>query len=305
MNSMNSKVLSGLLLICLSAAIVAAQAQDRAAPTSVDGATSFDYSSQMHIFSYKLSNPSVNPGPIETLVVKFDPRVDVVTGITSPEGWRAFVSPSRGTLMWAATGYKPPPADDLSTEVTPSDYAVAPGTTAAGFSFKSFGAPGSGVVISQSYAPVAVLPDGADPADFENSASISTLPEENGYQLTSTVPMPTSKWTGVQPASSNFLVFVNVADKAIFRQSALIVYRLAIGGETVNQTTLKVLLNKVDVTAKFQWNDQYRGYVARFLPGTGVLRSGSNTIQTSISGTVPSSTRVVTDTDRATFSFTP
>jgi hypothetical protein len=216
-------------------------------------------------------------------------------------------SPEKGSIMWAAVGFLDPEAEDPCGNIPPSDYAISSGDKLAGFSFDSFGPPGSGMAITQSYAPLYMPQSDVEFEALESSRELSTLPEDNGYQLSVITAVPDSDWTGNRrPAVDGFLVFANVANKASFRGSAMIVLRLAAGGETVDANTLRVLLNSVDVTAAFAWSEQYNGYAATFLPGGSPLKSGTNVLITSVDGVVPGTVdRMATDTDRLTFDFTP
>ena len=284
-----------------------ALAGTRSQPVSVTASTSYDPSSHMHVYAYSVSNPTTNTAPLDTLVLKLQPGVDLVTGFTAPPGWRSFYSAEKGTVMWAAVGYLDAEAADPSGNIPPSDYAVAPGGTLTGFSIRSFSPPGAGTAITQTYAP---LPAPTTPEELEaveNDRNLSTLPEDNGYSLTTTVPIPDVDWLGNRrPAVDGFLVFANLVDKSSFSGSSLVVFRLGSAGETVDKATLRVSLNSVDVTSLFVFDSEYNGYVALFDPGTSPIKSGTNVLRTSVDGIVPGTgDRVATDTDRVTFNFTP
>lgn len=282
-------------------------AGDRAQPSMVSSSHQFSSATQLYTYSYAVTNPTGSAAPVDTLVVMLEPGVDVVTNLRAPPGWRAIYASEKGSIMWAAIGFLDPEAEDPSGNIPPSDYAISPGDTLAGFSFDSFGPPGPGLAITQSYAPLYMPQMDAEFESLESSRELSTLPEDNGYQLSVITAIPDADWTGNRrPAVDGFLVFANVANKASFRGSVMIVLRLAAGGEQVDPNTLDVLLNSINVTGSFAWSEQYSGYAATFLPGASPLRSGTNVLITSVDGVVPGTTgRIATDTDRLTFDFTP
>lgn len=296
---------SAALVIALLACAPLASAGDRAQPALVADSNTYDSATHLHTYSYVLSNPSSNTAPLETFVIKLQPGVDVVTDFKAPPGWRVFYSAEQGTVMWAAVGYLDPEASDPSGDIPPSDFALQPGTSLAGFSLKSFGPPGTGLAITQSYAPLFAATDDVDVEAAENDQSISTLPEDNGYRLTTILPVPDADWTGNRrPAVDGFLVFANLKDKSTYAGSVLVVLRLGSAGEEVDATTLNVTLNSVDVTNLLVWSDQYQGYAAVFAPHSSPVRIGTNTLRTSVQGIVPGTLdKIATDTDRLTFEF--
>lgn len=300
----HSNLTSSFLCAILLAITPACLAGNRAQPTVLVASSYLDPATHMYVYSYTITNPVTNTAPVDTLVLKLQPGVSVMTGFQAPPGWRAFYSNDK--LMWAAIGFFDPNAQDTYGDTPPSDYALAPGRSLGGFVVRSFGAPGTGTAITQTYAP---LPHPANEDEMEAMTadqSISDLPEENGFNLTTTLPYPDVDWTGNRrPSVDGFLVFGNLTDKSSFKGSALIVLRLGSAGEVVYKNTLHVLLNGFDVTTSFIWSDQYKGYAATFGIGSPIV-SGTNVLHTSVDGIVPGTTnRVATDTDRVTFTFTP
>lgn len=298
-----------IAVIGLVTALAAADghAGDRAQPSVLSSSYEFDTATHLYTYHYVLSNPVDNTAPLDTLVIKFEPGVDVITDFQSPPGWTVFDSLDQERVMWGATGFLDPEADDPSGNIPPSDYAVPPGGSLAGFSFKSFSPPGTGVAITQSYAPLYALQSPEDFEEADKGGEHSTLPEENGFRLSTTVPIPDLDWSGNRrPAVDGFLVFANVQDKSTYTGSALVVLRLAGAGETVDVASLRVELNGNDVTGMFAWSDQYKGYAATFALGSSPIQPGPNVLRTSIEGIVPGTTdRRATDTDRLTFDFVP
>lgn len=282
-------------------------AGDRAQPSSLSHSDQFDPATHLYTYHYVLLNPSDNTAPLDKLLIVLEPGVDVVTDFESPPGWRVFYSTEWGRVMWAATEYLDPEGEDPTGNIPPSDYAVPAGASLAGFSFKSFSPPGAGAAITQSYAPLYRPQSPEEFEEAERSTEHSTLPEDNGFRLSTTVPIPDLDWSGNRrPAVDGFLVFANVQDRSTYAGSALVVLRLASAGETVDVASLRVLLNGNDVTGTFAWSDQYNGYAATFAPGSSPILAGPNVLHTSVDGIVPGTTdRRATDTDRLTFDFTP
>jgi hypothetical protein len=307
MNVFN-RVVARSALACAGALVaLVCHAGDRAQPSQLSVTHSFASSTHLYTYRYTLTNPAGSAAPLDTLVVKLEPGVDVVTNFRAPPGWRAFHAPEKGTVMWAATGFLDPNAETTDGDIPPSDYAIAPGQSLAGFSFDSFGPPGVGVAISQSYAPLLMPQSDAEFEALETDLGTSTLPDDNGYRLATTVPVPDADWSGNRrPSVDGFLVFANVQDKATFQGAALIVFRLAGAGESVDAASRKAYLNGSDVTADFVWSSQYNGYAATFAMGASPLKAGTNVLRTSVDGIVPGTTdRLATDTDRVTFELLP
>lgn len=282
-------------------------AGDRALPSALRDSNHFDSATHLYSYYYTLSNPNGNAAVLDTLVIKLEPSVDVVTDLKSPPGWRVFYSVEQGTVMWAATGYNEPEAEDPSGNVPPSDFAVVPGASLAGFSLKSFSPPGAGLAITQSYARLYSPQSDEEFEALETNKDVSTLPDDNGFRLSTIVPVPDADWTGNRrPAVDGFIVFANIGSKTAFQGSALIVFRLGSGGETVDASSLHVLLNGSEVTSTFRWSDEYKGYAAVFALGSSPIKAGSNVLRTSVEGIVPGTVgRHATDTDRLTFDFAP
>lgn len=307
MNHFNLIAARGLLACVAALAATTAVAGNRAQPSQLADNQTYASATHLHTYHYTLTNPAGSAEPLDTLVVKLEPGVDVVTNFRAPPGWRAFYSSEKGTVMWAATGYFDPNAETPDGDIPPSDYALAPGGSLAGFSFDSFSPPGAGVAITQNYAPLYTPQSDEEFDALENSPEFSRLPEDNGYRLTTVVPVPDTDWIGNRrPSVDGFLVFANVQDKATFQGSALVVFRLASAGESVDATTLRAYLNGADVTANFAWSSEYNGYAGSFALGTSPLKTGNNVLRTSVDGIVPGTTdRVATDTDRVTFDLVP
>jgi hypothetical protein len=298
-----SVLCAGVVVIFFSAICFAGNRSQTATLLSTN---QIDSSTHLQTYSYTLENPLGNMAVLDTLVIKLDPGVDVITDIRSPPGWRAFYSNEQGTVMWAAIGFRDPQADDLSGNVSASDYAISVGASLAGFSFKSFSPPGAGLAITQSFAPLYTVVNEDELESLETDKSVSTLPEDNGYQIATVVPVPDADWTGNRrPAVDGFLVFANLRGRAEFKGSALVVLRLGSAGENVDASTLSILLNGADVTSMFVWSSQYNGYAATFVPGESPIQNGPNVLRTSVKGIVPGTDRPATDTDRLAFDFNP
>lgn len=292
------------LSILLLSSVASAQVSRMDYPMNVSGASSFDSSTHFYEYVYSVGNPSSTPANTWQLVVKLQPGVDVVTDIRSPAGWTGQYSEEKGTISWAATEVVVPPDYVDDGNVLEGQATIKPGTSLSGFSFKSFSPPGQGTAITQTFAR---LPTFANEEQAELQGGGSQLPENNGYRTTATVPQPDLDYYGNRrPTVDGFLVFGNLDENSNYSGSALIVVRLAAGGETVYPQTLQITLNQRDVTSTFAWSAQYNGYAAILTPQNSSLVSGKNVLIAAVDGVVPDSNgHVAKDVDRVTFSFSP
>lgn len=296
-------VLSLVSPLCVGQVLIPAAPRNQ--PTQVAAAVVRDPATHLYKYSYSLTNQPGNTAPADTFVVKVTPGVDVITNITDPQGWIHIYSEDKSTIHWAAVGFLDEDAPrDPSGNISVSDFAVSPGATLGGFSFESFGPPGIGTVITQTFA---LLPTAVSEDDFEPFEAGSWLPEDNGHRLQVSVPISDLDWNGNRrPTVDGFLVFGNLKDKDSFTGSVLVVVRFAVGGESVQMNTFKAELNNVNVTTQFVFNEAYKGYVAKFEPSQGVLVAGSNVMLTSVAGSIPGVIdRTVLDNDRVSFKFHP
>lgn len=282
-------------------------ANDRDQPTLLTVTTRLDSATHLRTYSYTITNPSSNTAPIDLLLIKLEPGVNVITDIRSPPGWRVFYGDDKDRVMWAATEYFDLDREDPNGKRIPSDYAVSPGRSLAGFSFKSVGPPGPGLAITQSFAPIYAPQSDEELEALEASEHHSNLPEDNGFRISTTVPVPNTDWLGNRrPSVDGFLVFANVQDGATYSGSVLVVFRLGSAEEVVHADTLQVRLNGSDVTGMFNWSNEFKGYAATFIPGSSPLQEGRNVLGTSVEGVVPGSVdHLAKDTDRLSFNFTP
>lgn len=291
-----------LLLMFSSAASVQAIGMDY--PMNVSGTSSFDPATHFYEYTYSIGNPLSNFANTSQLELKLQPGVDVVTDIRSPAGWTALYSEEKGVISWAATEVVVPPDYIDDGNVLEGWATIKPGNSLSGFSFKSFSPPGQGTAITQAFAKLPVF---ANEEEAELQGVGSQLPEDNGYRTTTTVPQPDLDYYGNRrPTVDGFLVFGNLDENSSYSGTALIVIRLAAGGETVYPQTLQVTLNQRDVTAMFVWNAQYNGYAATLTPQNSSLIPGKNVLIAAVDGVVPDSNgHVAKDVDRVTFSFSP
>jgi hypothetical protein len=59
-------------------------AGNRAQPAMVSSSHQFDSATQLYTYSYAVTNPAGSEAPIDTLVVKLEPGVDVITNLRAP-----------------------------------------------------------------------------------------------------------------------------------------------------------------------------------------------------------------------------
>lgn len=276
-------------------------------PVTVQATVVFDPATHLYTYSYSVTNPSGNPRPVNYFSILLQPGVDVITDAVHPKDWTFRYRESDGVARWAGTetaDYIPADYVDDGHSVPPFGPWIQPGATLAGFSFKSFSPPGAGQGISQTFAPIPWADDAEELADLPYA---STLPEDNGYRFATTTPVPDADWDGNRrPSVDGFLVFANVSSPTSFTGSAMVVIRFAAGGESVQTDTFRATLNAEDVTSLFQYSATYKGYVARFEPGSSPLATGNNVLLTSVLGTIPGIIdKPAKDTDRLAFKFAP
>ena len=291
----------------------AGYAGDRAQPSSLADSQRFEASTQQYTYRYVLSNPAGNTAPLDRLVIKLEPGVGAVSGIRSPPGWRALYSEERGRIAWSAAGYSETkdPGGNIPLEDPPSKYAVLPGRSLAGFSFRSSSPPGSGVAITQSYAPLALYQDDERGQEIAMRGEHSNLAEYNGFRLSTIVPVPSIDASGKpKPSVDGFLVFADIPDQLENNNSVIVVIRLANAGEVVDASTLRVSMNGHDITRLFHWSNQRNGYAAKIsagMPGTWHSKKtfiAANTLVASVEGIVPgTSNQRATDRDSIILRF--
>lgn len=276
-------------------------------PMEVSASVTFDPSTHLYTYSYTVTNPPSNPSGVDYLKIQMQPGVDVVTNVQSPLHWSGDFIEESSFVSWGATeteSYIPSDYVDDGHSIPPYGPFVQPGASLSDFSFQSFGPPGPGYGITQTFAPI---PWADDAGELEGLPFSSSLPEDNGYRFATTVPVPDTDYLGNRhPSVDGFLVFANMKNRDTFKGSALIVIRFGIGGEVVQQESFHASLNGVDVTQSFVYDARYDGYAANFLIGSSPLVIGSNVLLTSVLGTIPGVyDRPVKDTDRLAFTVKP
>lgn len=276
-------------------------------PMRITVSTALDRATGLYTYSYSAFNPPSNPAALDTIVVRLAAGVELAD-VKAPTGWHAFYFDERGQVLWGATGHLNPDEEgDPSGQVAQSDYAVKPGESLGGFSFKSSSPPGPGLAITQTYAP---LPSGATKEEVEALVSdpcMSQLPDDNGYRIQTTAPIAVRDSAGrTPPTVEGFLVVDEPTDGTAVRGPVRIAFRFAVGGEAVDTGTLLVELNGTDITGRFAYDEARKAFVATLPARTEPLVVGRNVLSTSVRGRIPGKVEAPTlDIDRVTFTVLP
>jgi len=268
---------------------------------SVDAQVVFDSVSNLYTYTYRVSSSAASPQEVWFFAVRFSGSV---VNPAAPPGWSGFVHRDRPIVSWAATDIGQLPPDFVDDgNVVPSPFQIKPGQTLDGFSFQSPDPPGGNQFFAEGFTKIpAVTEDvgelpqqGAEVQDF-------TVSSFSGVTVSPTPVSSTPFAGGRRPAVDTFLVFVNIADGDTRPAPAAIVVKFAPNGETVDRSTFRATLNRVDVTAAFVPTSGGSGdLVAIFDLGSSPLQTGRNVLLTTVEGIVPDTTRTAPDVDRLTF----
>lgn len=107
-----------------------------------------------------------------------------VSHVTSPRGWSALPSADGAILHWQATETEEVDSREVDTgDVPPARFAVEPGETLEGFSFRSHNSPGSVTFFAQGESKIPVLSPGQETPDFADF-------RRNGFSGMTSGPKP-------------------------------------------------------------------------------------------------------------------
>lgn len=253
-------------------------------------------------YRYTVSNAAGAAQRIETL--RFELPV-VPSAMAAPVDWEYSFDAATPVVGWWAVGAPEPgwtPINELDEHIPSTISEIAPGETLSGFDVLSPCAAADALTwYARGYAHAALRPE-------DDESEWVQLPGWREDAVTGTAVGPgdcstVRDWGNRRPGVDGFLGLVNFADGAALPAGPVTVQlRFSRGGEVVDRSTLRVELNRVDVTAAFRTNS-IGDAVAIFVPGASPLTSGSNVLLVSVEGTVPGTTRTGTDADRFTFTL--
>lgn len=249
-------------------------------------------------YRYTLAN---GPGAAQR-IESLDLELPVTpSAMRAPEHWDFSFDPSTPVIGWWASGPIDPAWTPRHEMDLPSYLSeIAAGDSLHGFELLSPCANGDPVpYYVRGYNHLAVRP-------AEDTASWARVPAWRDDAVRGTVLGPgdcgvVRDWGNRRPAVDGFVGLVNFADGATLPAGPVAIQlRFARDGEQVDRASLRVELNRVDVTAAFRTNS-IGDAVALFEPGQAPLVSGRNVLLVSVDGIVPGTNRTATDTDRFTF----
>lgn len=273
---------------------------DEVVPEVTLASVTLDGSTGEFVYAYSIANGAAATQSLESLYLEL---AVAPTGMAAPAGWDVMVPGDPGIAVFFAGGDIDPawvPAHDGDLPRFLSN--VPPGGSLHGLTLRSPCAGG---------LPITYYARGYDhypapPAD--DTATWIVLPTWRDDAVSGSVTGPgdcsaVADWGNRRPAVDGFVGLVNFADGAALDAGPVTVQlRFARDGETVDVSTLRVELNRTDVTAAFVLNAAGDA-IAVFPPGSSPARSGRNTLLVAVDGIVPGTTRSATDADRFTFTL--
>lgn len=267
---------------------------------SVRVTVSLDTATGDFLYRYTLAN---GPGARQR-IESFELELAVTpSGMAAPKDWDFSFDRSTPVAGWWAAGPTDPawtPINDMDIPSTLSE--IAPGDSLTGFDLLSPCAfDGAVAYYVRGYNHLAVRPP-------DDTASWVRVPEWRNDAVRGTALGPgdcgtVRDWGNRRPGVDGFVGLANFAGGAALPAGPVAIQlRFARDGEQVDRRTLRVELNRVDVTAAFRTNS-IGDAVALFPPGAAPLVSGRNVLLVSVDGIVPGTGRTATDADRFTFTI--
>jgi len=270
---------------------------------SVGVATNVTYDSTagLYTYTYTLTNASTSVQAAWLFALQLN---GTATSSTSPTGWSSVLHDDQPLISWAATDIGTLPPDYVDTgNIPPSPFVIAPGAVQSGFQVVSPDPPGTTTFFAQGDTLLTQV--ATDTGDLPQEGQEVPPLTSDSFSGSTVGPVPLTNsqvfFGGRRPAVDGFLVFLNLASGDVVQAPVGVVIQFGIDGETVDPTTFAATLNGTDVTALFSPGPNANQMTALFSPGTTPLVSGKNVLITTVTGTVPGTTRTANDVDRVTF----
>lgn len=252
-------------------------------------------------YEYTVRNGPAATQRLNTLRLE---QVVSASAMFGPPDWETFSDATLGSLVgWYAAGDPVPGATLVSELDVPSVVSeIPPDSALSGFTLLSpCAADGAVRFYARGYNHMSVQP----PDDTDSSASVPPWREDSatGVVLGPGDCTSVHDWGNRRPGVDGFVGLVNNPgnrDGLAPDAPVTIQLRFSRSGEVVDRATLRVELNRVDVTATFATNS-LGDAIAVFEVGTSPLQFGRNVLLVSVDGTVPGTNRAATDADRFTF----
>lgn len=302
----HSRALVAASFIVMAAAAVRAQWLIPPVPAdqvsvTVTPTVTFETATGLYRYEYVLESATSSAQN----VVAFALRVtSPASAQAPPTGWELFDSEIDPIMKWAATEAAPPPQGfvDDGFSLPPAARSIRPGGSLSGFTIVSADPPGEVTYYVQGETPLPRLAPGVDPDSVPPyDRSIDTDSVRGTTVGPVAVVSPDFFEGGRRPATDAFLVFVNLSDGDTKTNPTSIIIKFGARGETVDRSTFRAELNRVDVTALFTTTSAPGDLAALFTAGSSPLVVGKNVLLTSVSGIVPGTDRTARDLDRLTF----
>ena len=264
------------------------------------GTTSLDANTGLYTYKYSVTNYGDSKKLANTFYIPL--KGANIINLTVPRGWSGSIFRDESMVSFCACeeeGFELPSGFVDYGQGVPSKFAVAPGTTLTGFSFQSAYPPSPSIYYVGGWVPIPIegidFPEGQEPVipPFPKNKKIGNVagPSKNDAIATG----------GRRPAVDGFLVFANFKDGGLYSRPVVVDIIFSQNGENVIQSTFKATLNGADVTPNFKSFEPNRRRAVFDTTAGSSLIVGKNILQTSVQGTVGSSSRKATDVDKATF----
>lgn len=267
----------------------------------VDVLVEYDRKNDIYKYSYSLSNSSSSQQEISFFALSVNEDKGSVIEATSPEGWRFSSHLNEDYISWQAV--EGVPSDYIDDGgVPPSLFQIKPGESLTGYSIVSKNMPIDTNYYVQGYTPLPSVTEDVDEFDDEGYE----IKHFSQNSVSALVKGPAGKpiFSGNRrPSVDGFVGLVDFdPDNNQFSRPKKIVVKFALGGEKVDASTFKAILNKQDVTSLFIIDDSGSGDLAIELDNQdGIAIAGENVLILSVQGVSPNNGNAATDTDRIVF----
>ncbi len=265
---------------------------------SIEVDVQYDGASQLYTYNYSVTSLTSSIQNVESFAVEFDGEV---LNIQSPVGWKDFMFDDESLLMWGSIIAIPRPADYVDTgNVLPGLHDIKPGETLSGFSFQSPELPQTSRYFAQGFAPIPQA-DHEGELDVPENQLTFTQNSKSGLTIGPGLDDSLIFHGGRRPSVDGFLAFVGSQNRETRSAPTSIIIRFGVNGETVNVSTFKASLNRVDVTGTFKPTGNGEERLGIFDISNSPLVTGRNVLNTAVDGIVPGTTRTASDGDSFTF----
>jgi hypothetical protein len=247
----------------------------------------YNATSKLYTYSYSFANARSATQQVWLIAIQFTGALmPQIAAPLSPPGWSFILSRDRNAVSWAATGGAtlPPGATD-DGNLVPSPYQIAPGASLGGFSFQSPNPPVGAMFNAQGFAK---LPSVAtDVGDLPQQGGELKDYQDDSYLGALVAPLGPSTSATAGLSVDGFLSILSPTTGADLSIPVNLSVQLALHGESVNASTLQVLLNNVDITHLLLQSPSTNTWTATLTATSSPLRTGTNVLRAFVTGTDP------------------